>query len=276
MRIAILALAGTVLSGCSLFNGPGGNFGSSGSQGGCFGCDGQFNIQQAQSIVRPVQTTPIITPQCGSIAQMQHHTLALRGGCHAGTGYNVASSAQNMSGTHGLTHHVDQGFGGYGHNIGAGALGLGTLGAVPALRGRFTPGRSAVPHFYTNLGLNAYDVETEGLGGQLRAGYQATKYFGGELEGSLKINDDDELGGGLDYTAGAFLVSRAPLSKRLALISRVGYYYANLDGGLEEDNIAYGGGAEFALTPKDGIRVDYTRYEGLNADSVALSYARKF
>jgi len=45
---------------------------------------------------------------------------------------------------------------------------------------------------------------------------------------------------------------------------------------LEEDNIAYGGGAEFALTPKDGIRVDYTRYEGLNADSVALSYARKF
>jgi len=306
MRIAILALASTVLSGCSLFGGSGfgSGFGLPSAKAPCVqGCGGQFNqFNQGQvgqfapvGYAQSVATQPVTA--CQKVAHVGPQSVVQIptapsvgsfgaqsvGGCQSGTAYPVAPVVQQHSGQQliaGLSHHVGT-HNGVGFNpassvIGAGALGAGAFGAVPALRGRFNQPATSPSHFYGNAGINWYDVDTEGFGAQLRTGYQLNRFLGAELEGSVQLNDDIELGGGLDYTAGAFLVNRTPLTKRIDLVSRVGYAYQNLDGGLDTDGIAYGTGAEYALNPRDGIRLDYTRYEGLDADSIALSYARKF
>ena len=88
----------------------------------------------------------------------------------------------------------------------------------------------------------------------------------------------------------AFGLARLPVSDRLSIHSRAGLhstrFKAELDDGTQvlrqnetSIGIAYGLGMEYAVTPKNNIRLDYTVYDtdpGGNADSLSLSFAHKF
>jgi len=88
----------------------------------------------------------------------------------------------------------------------------------------------------------------------------------------------------------AFGLARLPISDRLSLHSRAGLhstrFKAELDDGTQvlrqnESSIglAYGLGMEYAVTPRNDIRLDYTVYEGDaggNADSLSVAVAHKF
>jgi len=88
----------------------------------------------------------------------------------------------------------------------------------------------------------------------------------------------------------AFALARLPLSDRLSVDSRAGVhstrFEAELDDGTQilsqnESSIglAYGLGMEYAFTPRNDIRLDYTVYEndaGGNADSLAVAVSHKF
>ena len=290
MRIAILALSGALLSGCSMlgFGNSGDLFGTSGYNNGCYDdCSGQYSGQTStvyghshQDYASPQQHYASASScEPSPYSQPAYYASVAQDNCYPTSTYSAQDYAPSTSYTastypsQGTSYHVASGF--EGQNIGFNpVLGAAALGGVPALRGQF--GSRNNSHFYGNAGLNWYDVDTDALGLQLRGGYQANRHLGAEVEGSLGINGDAAFAGGFDYTLGAFAVSRAPITNRLDVLSRIGYYYANLDNGIEEDNIAYGIGAEYALSPRDGVRVDYTRYEGLATDSVAVSYARKF
>lgn len=159
----------------------------------------------------------------------------------------------------------------------------------PAMRGAFRPYR------YGSLGAALYDIEGGAIGVQARAGYQLSQLIGAEIEGSVGIVDDTTTIGattreaGLDYSIGGFGVARLPITPRMNIVGRAGYHLTDIEvtdtvGGVPttvsgtEDGLAWGGGAEFAISPRDSIRVDYTNYDvpGSNLDSVSLGYQRKF
>jgi len=283
MRIAILALSGALLSGCSMIGGSNGFFGASGGNDGCYGCSGQYSAQSSNIYGHPIQeyvgaqqhyaSAPSSCEQI-TYSQPSNYAGVAQDNCYpTAEAYGAQQHVSTSYPTHGTSHNVANGFS--EHNIGFNpVLDAAALGGIPVLRGQFGPRKSS--RFYGNAGLNWYDVDTDAVGVQLRGGYQATRHLGAEVEGSIGLDGDDAFGGNFDYTVGAFAVSRAPVTNRLDVLGRIGYYYANLDNGVERDNIAYGIGAEYALSQRDGIRVDYTRYEGLDTDSVAFSYARKF
>ena len=80
-----------------------------------------------------------------------------------------------------------------------------------------------------------------------------------------------------------------PVSDQFDVFARVGYGEASVEGDIvasaagftatasDEDDasgFAYGVGAQYNLTEKDGIRGDYTRLE--DADIISLAYSRRF
>lgn len=152
---------------------------------------------------------------------------------------------------------------------------------------------------YGNLGAVAYDVDSELFGGVARLGYQSKSFFGAEVEGTLGFSDDEAtiLTGagpivgtvGVRNSIAAYGVARAPVSKRFNVLGRVGYHNTEFNGDIDlggtvteadfsTDGIAYGLGAEYAVSPKTSIRADYTiyDYDGPDADSLSLAIARKF
>ncbi len=148
---------------------------------------------------------------------------------------------------------------------------------------------------YASLGATLYDVDSNTAGLQGRLGYQFSPLLGVEAEGSIGLLDDDTTVAGtttenkVDYQAAAFARARLPIGPRLSVHARGGYHAleASADttvGGVttavsaNDDGFAYGAGAEYALSPRDAIRLDYTNYEvtGSNLDSVAIAYQRRF
>jgi len=153
------------------------------------------------------------------------------------------------------------------------------------------------PYFNGKLGAVAYDTDKDPYGLQARLGYQSNNIWGAEIEGSMGLDEDrvndpinlETTTLDVDYSVGAFALARLPLHDRLSVHARGGYHTtkisADVDDGTtvtefsnEFDGFAYGAGAEFNVTPKDSLRVDYTRYEGEgnDLDSISLGYARKF
>lgn len=156
-------------------------------------------------------------------------------------------------------------------------------------------GRRAEPsHAYGSIGVTKYDIEDDILGLQGRLGYQATPYLGLEAEGSFGVTEDDEDIGGVPYEAevnhqlAAFATARLPIGDGFSLRGRIGYhttdYSITTDVAGEpqfeesDDGIAYGIGAEYAINPRDSIRIDGTIYDidGSNMDSVSVAYQHKF
>jgi len=141
-----------------------------------------------------------------------------------------------------------------------------------------------------------YDVDSDVFGVQGRLGYQSSTLWGAELEAFGGLTKEKETIGattakaGVDYSVGAFGVLRTEMSPRWSGHVRAGYHYTELSGEVTvadvttdvdldaQDGFAYGIGAEYALSQRDFIRADYTRYDqdlGTN-DSVSIAYGRKF
>ena len=160
------------------------------------------------------------------------------------------------------------------------------------------------PYSYGSVGAVMYDIEDDAFGIQGRFGHQFHPIFGAEVEGSLGVIDDNvnvnfvdpndatntltgEADAGVDYSLGAFATARFPLSHKVKAFGRAGYHITETktvfeDGAIklaiseETDDFAYGGGLEFMTSPRDAIRVDYTRYEEADLDAVSVSYLRRF
>ena len=139
---------------------------------------------------------------------------------------------------------------------------------------------------YVNLGVMNYDVDDGPTGLQGRIGYNVNQYLGAEIEGSRSIGDgtiEGVNGLSVKYAAAAFAVGKLPITDRFSLLARGGYHQTKFGQGNTSgkvDDFAYGVGAEYLVTPNDGIRVDLTRYEmdfpGDDYDAVAVSYVRRF
>jgi len=207
---------------------------------------------------------------------VQYHTAHTPQAVYADTTYGGYAQAGTEPSYHYPTHHEK-----------TGRLGL----------------RGTNSYIYGNLGGIAYDAGDDAFGIVGRLGYQSQHYLGGEVEGTIGVSDSttvigtDTVKGGVDYSVAAFALARLPLGDRFAVHARGGYHVtkigAELDNGTTVvsgsesfDGFAYGAGAEFNMSPKSSIRVDYTRYEldaqTLNSfdatsnDSVSLAFARKF
>lgn len=161
-------------------------------------------------------------------------------------------------------------------------------------------------YFYGTFGGVLYDTDAGAAGLQARLGYQSAYYLGAEVEGSLGILEDgstanisDGLGGtvtvdtsaGVESSYAGFGTVRIPLGASMLAHGRLGYHQTKtyLDAGQPTgadltrttdtfDGLAYGAGIELALSAKDAIRADFTRYEGDMAenDSVSIAYLRRF
>jgi opacity protein-like surface antigen len=234
--------------------------------------------------------------------------------CMAGQGYSVAASQNihpnfmpyNMSPPpmHSLTptyigpvppaaQHPQYGSQQY-HNYGQNGYGPHT----PHLRGMHN---SKPATLYGTLGGVLYNEDIDVFGIEGRLGYDSGGIFGAELEGSFGVVSENKtvdnaligdvkIDTGFNYNVAAFALARLPVSPRFSVHGRAGYDFRRLtvDGTAEDgtfvsrssnlDGVAYGAGAEYALTPYSGLRFDLTRYEndiGRN-NSISASFTRKF
>ena len=154
------------------------------------------------------------------------------------------------------------------------------------------------PQGYVNMGYTGTNPNGHDIGEITgRAGLRLGRYWGVEGELGTGVTSksytgatgaNTKLSAGPD--AAAYGVGYLPLmGDRLDLIGRVGYgteLYKVESGASTRINTShsfnYGAGAQYMLTGKDGIRVDYTRrdYQERNApkddDTWAVSYVRKF
>lgn len=237
----------------------------------------------------PVYQPPVIpTPTChanpcgGSYAVSPH---AYSGVAYSGNGYPTGSyQPQTPSpyayGTQAQSYGPANNQGGYGYTAPKQDYMYGTLGAV------------------------WYDIDEAYAGIQGRVGYQSRSIFGAEAEASIGVIGEKspfdqanppgpdlvgEFNDSVDYSLAGFAVARLPISPNISAHARAGYHTTQFSNdvtinGTEQknsttlDGIAYGAGMEFALTPVDAIRADYTRYDndvsGMN--SVSLAYLRRF
>ena len=156
-------------------------------------------------------------------------------------------------------------------------------------------------YFYGTLGGVLHDTTIDSIGVEGRLGYHTGSFIGAEVEGSYGFVDDKDiittgatpvlLDHGFDYNAAAFAIARLPVSNRLSVHARGGYDFRKFDvtsidntgtetsGDIDVDGFAYGLGAEYALGQKNGLRLDYTRYENddiSTSDSISASYYLRF
>ncbi len=89
----------------------------------------------------------------------------------------------------------------------------------------------------------------------------------------------------LDHAVGAFGVGIQPLTPAFEVFGRAGYGQVKasasvpvLNVAADEDGFAVGAGAQYMLTPKFGVRGDYTRLEGEDegVDTISASAVVKF
>ena len=205
------------------------------------------------------------------------------GGQYGATGYGAPQQpAAHAYGSQIQGHPMHGAPQGYGH------------GQAPQLRGAYGPNRRHA-YKYGTLGVVAYDLDSDIYGIQGRLGYQSARYIGAEVEGSFGVIDDKETIGatefkaGVDYSVAAFGRAVLPLGERFNVFARGGYHATGIRGSATDatgtvkvsdttDGFAYGAGAEWAVNPRDSIRLDYTRYDlgPGETDSLSLAYARKF
>lgn len=151
-----------------------------------------------------------------------------------------------------------------------------SLAAIPAI--------SQAQEAYGTIGYAGVDADGANLGAiQGRLGYKFNPYVGVEGEAAFGVADDTTSGVDVKLKSefGAFVVGYAPVTPKIDLFARAGYTSASFDtslGDVDGDGGAWGVGAQYHVTDKDGIRLDWTRhdYDGADADVWSLSYSRKF
>lgn len=142
---------------------------------------------------------------------------------------------------------------------------------------------------YGTLGASTYEFDTYNATGRL--GYNFNQYFGVEGEGSVGVIGDDSNGVETDteWDLGAYAVGRLPVTESLDAFVRGGYSVVSVEvetAGAkfqdEADGIAVGGGLQYNLDARSGIRAGYTYKDGeiagadIEADVWDISYVRKF
>ncbi|HEX5006096.1 MAG TPA: outer membrane beta-barrel protein [Hyphomonadaceae bacterium] len=158
-------------------------------------------------------------------------------------------------------------------------LKLALAAAVAALAAPAVMSASAQQaNVYVSGGYTQFDGDGGGDLGALtgRVGVDFGRYFAVEGEASFGVADDDGLE--LDNELGAFVVGKLPVASTFDIFGRVGVSRIETSPGGDADGLAYGIGGEFHLTPKDGIRGDWTRhdYDEGEADAYSISYVRRF
>lgn len=157
---------------------------------------------------------------------------------------------------------------------------------------------------YTNArfdNIGGFDVEDADINtGAVTARLGARRGVNFGVEGELLVGvSDEEISDGLDrasiginYGATAFLVGFLPITPKAELFARVGVGAVEIDAetsgptvGNASDSgteavFAYGAGAQYFFDGVNGVRGEYTRYNGdddsVESDALALSYVRKF
>lgn len=168
---------------------------------------------------------------------------------------------------------------------------LATVGFAGAASAQDTSGTTVYGTVgYANVSADdGADVNLGALQG--RIGARFGKYFGveGELAAGVKGDDFDVLGTNVDvdlkHEVGAFAVGYYPVTERFDIFARAGYASseikakgAGVSQSADLDGFAYGIGGQYFFTEKDGVRLDWTRHDGddAEADVVGVSYVRKF
>lgn len=145
---------------------------------------------------------------------------------------------------------------------------LALLAAVAAAVLAVPAAASAQEGLYVGGGYTQFsgdDVDVGAITG--RVGYRFHPNFAVEGEGSFGVVDDD-IGGvdvELDNSFGVYGVGVLPVTPRVDLFGRVGYHNTEVSGGgftAEADGVAFGGGAQWNVSDRFGIRGEYTRLEG--------------
>jgi len=124
-----------------------------------------------------------------------------------------------------------------------------------------------------------------------RADARFGRYFGLEVEASGGVAPSTSAQGNrtwLDHQYAGYAVGYLPVMRNLDLFARAGYgdsliSYRGPTTSFEvnSESFNFGAGAQYFVTPHDGVRFEYTRQDaqdhfGPNADTLSLSYVRKF
>jgi hypothetical protein len=147
---------------------------------------------------------------------------------------------------------------------------------------------------------NDFDVESSEIDfGAVtgRFGGKFNPYLGAEGEIQVGVNDAEEtsqgftVSAGINYAASVYAVGFVPLSPNADLLARVGVGVTEVEAeasGFGQSasetrsgaTLAYGVGGQYFFDGVNGVRADYTRFDGeddsAEADSVSINYVRKF
>jgi len=182
-----------------------------------------------------------------------------------------------------------------------GAIGLSMMAAPCFAQSETTGGPWYAPtSFYGNLGYSNLDADggsnTDVSAVIGRVGARFGPYLGVEGEASAGIGSDsvtlgpDTARTHLDNQYAGYLVGFLPVTRKFDFLARVGYgaqqfnvrdESADTSFNKHYDSVNYGAGAQYLFTDKDGVRVDYTRYDSQekfapDQDVWSVAYVRKF
>ena len=140
-------------------------------------------------------------------------------------------------------------------------------------------------NLYANIGVELIDAGDVDLpAATVRLGYDFNETFAVEGQLSFGIGDDD-FGGAdveLDTSFAAFVKAGTGVTENIDLFARIGLFDASfssnstLVGDVDSDGFAFGVGAQYSFDDTNGIRLDYTNYDGGDADVFSLAYVRNF
>jgi hypothetical protein len=170
--------------------------------------------------------------------------------------------------------------------------------AAPAFA-QTVPSYLAPVSYNASLGYTGVTWGGNNLGAvTLRAGADFGKYLGVEGEGNFGVADATvSLDGAtakthLNNAYAGYVVGHYPIMPNGNLFARVGFghidaqasaSYGGASASLREgaDSLNYGAGGEYFFDGKNGLRIEYTRYDlrtdnAKDADTWSLSYIRKF
>jgi hypothetical protein len=161
------------------------------------------------------------------------------------------------------------------------------------------PSYLAPVSYNTSLGYTGLSWGGNNLGAvTLRGGADFGKYVGVEGEGSFGVSDAAvSLAGAsakthLNNAYAGYVVGRYPIIPNGNLFARVGFGHldarqsasaggvsASVAGGV--DSLNYGAGGEYLFDGKNGLRIEYTRYDlrtdsAKDVDTWSLSFVHKY
>lgn len=137
---------------------------------------------------------------------------------------------------------------------------------------------AAHAQWYAGAAYTNFDADGADIGAATgRLGYRFGPNFAVEGEGSVGLDDED--GVELNHNAGLYAVGIVPLTERFDLHGRVGYQQTEVGapiGDFDDEGLGYGVGATYRVTPNVGVRADWTRLEGDEAEADAISVGAQF